>query len=88
MGCKAQTTAIAVAIARICNAADRPKQGCAVREGFVQRCPNPTRANANAWRECPAYAMAGAPTVIFRAAQTAADKSSCLRFMAWLQIKK
>ena len=38
MGCKAQTTAIAVAIARICNAADRPKQGCAVREGLVQRC--------------------------------------------------
>ena len=29
MGCKAQTAAIAVAIARICNAADRPKQGCA-----------------------------------------------------------
>ena len=38
MGCKAQTTAIAVAIARICNAADRPKQRCAVREGLVQRC--------------------------------------------------
>jgi len=40
MGCKAQATAMAVAIARICNAADRPKQGCAVREGLVQRCPN------------------------------------------------
>ena len=39
MGCKAQTTAIAVAIARICNVADRPKQWCAVREGLVRRCP-------------------------------------------------
>ena len=38
MGCKAQTAAIAAAIARMCNAADRPKQGCAAREGLVQRC--------------------------------------------------
>ena len=36
MGCKAQTTAIAEAMARICNAADRPKQGCATRTGLVQ----------------------------------------------------
>ena len=35
----AQTTAIAPAMARICNAADRPKQGCARREGLDQRCP-------------------------------------------------
>ena len=36
MGCKAQTAAMA----RICNAADRPKQGCARRKGLVQRCLN------------------------------------------------
>ena len=39
MGCKAQTTAIATAMARICNAADRPKRGCATREGLDQGCP-------------------------------------------------
>ena len=38
MGCKAQTAAIARAMARICNAADRPNRGCARREGLVQRC--------------------------------------------------
>ncbi|HET9646395.1 MAG TPA: hypothetical protein VFP68_24250, partial [Burkholderiaceae bacterium] len=38
MGCKAQNGAIAVAMASICNAADRPKRGCASREGLVQRC--------------------------------------------------
>ena len=39
MGCKAKTTAIAPAMARICNAADRPKQGCARRKELDQRCP-------------------------------------------------
>jgi hypothetical protein len=50
MGCEAQTAAIAGAIARICNAADRPKQGCARREELVQRrlnlCPVATICNA------------------------------------------
>jgi hypothetical protein len=39
MGCKAQSAAIAPAMASICNAADRPNQGCAAREGLIQRCP-------------------------------------------------
>jgi len=39
MGRKAQTAAIAVAIARICSAADRPRPGCKRREGIVQRVP-------------------------------------------------
>jgi|GEM_PF-3583500 len=39
MGCKAQTAAIAAAMARICNAADRPRYGCAAREGLNQHCP-------------------------------------------------
>jgi hypothetical protein len=43
MGCKAQTAAIAHAIARICNAADRRRVGCATREGLVQRCPQPAQ---------------------------------------------
>lgn len=38
MGRKAQTTAIPVGIARICNAAARPDRGCAGRVGLVQRC--------------------------------------------------
>ena len=42
MGCKARSAAIAEAIASICNAADRRRQGCAAREGLVQRCPKPT----------------------------------------------
>jgi hypothetical protein len=37
MGCKAQTAAIPGGIARICNAADRPKPGCDSRERVVQR---------------------------------------------------
>jgi len=40
MGCKAQSTAIAGAMASICNAADRPKPGCAGRDRVVQRFPN------------------------------------------------
>jgi hypothetical protein len=45
MGCKgaapppAQTTVIAAAMARICNAADRPRYGCTAREGLNQHCP-------------------------------------------------
>lgn len=39
MVCKAPSAAIAAAIASICNAAERPKQGCAAREGRVRRCP-------------------------------------------------
>jgi len=39
MGCKAQTTAIPVGIARICNAADRPQPGCVRHVGLIQRCP-------------------------------------------------
>jgi hypothetical protein len=37
-----QILAIAQAMARICNAADRPKRGCGRREGLVQRCLRPT----------------------------------------------
>lgn len=42
MPCKAQSTAIAVAVAMasICNAAGRSKQGFDGREGLVQRCLN------------------------------------------------
>lgn len=39
MGCKARTAAIACAMARIRNAADRPRSRCARREGFDQRFP-------------------------------------------------
>ena len=35
MGCKAQTTDIAVAMARICNAADRPRPRLHTREEIV-----------------------------------------------------
>ena len=35
MGCKAQTTDIAVAMARICNAADRPRPRLHTREEVV-----------------------------------------------------
>ncbi len=35
MGCKAQTTDIAVAMARICNAADRPRPRLHAREEIV-----------------------------------------------------
>ena len=35
MGCKAQTTDIAVAMARICNAADRPRPRLHTREESV-----------------------------------------------------
>ncbi|RPE72686.1 putative repeat protein (TIGR03837 family) [Tibeticola sediminis] len=47
MGCEAQTAAIAAAMARIGNDADRPQPGCATREGLVQRCPknNPVWIN-------------------------------------------
>ena len=38
MDCKAQTAKIPKGIARICNAAGRPKQRCARREGLFQRC--------------------------------------------------
>jgi hypothetical protein len=47
MGCKAQNAAIAVAMARLCNAADRPKRGCAAREGLVQRCLNLKTSSIN-----------------------------------------
>jgi hypothetical protein len=55
MGCKAQTAAIAQAMARICNAADRPKPGCAGREGVIQRFPkyigtNPDKYSLNIWQ--------------------------------------
>ena len=35
MRCKAQTTVIAVAITRICNAAERPRPRLHTREGIV-----------------------------------------------------
>lgn len=35
MHCKAQTTVIAVAITRICNAAERPRPRLHTREGIV-----------------------------------------------------
>ena len=35
MGCKAQTTDIAIAMARICNAADRPRPRLHTREEIV-----------------------------------------------------
>ncbi len=39
MGCKAQSAAIAVAIASICNAADRPSPQMHAARRFVQRLP-------------------------------------------------
>uniref|UniRef100_E6PVS5 Uncharacterized protein n=1 Tax=mine drainage metagenome TaxID=410659 RepID=E6PVS5_9ZZZZ len=47
MGCKAQTTAIAQAMARICNAADRPRRGCDAHAGLVQRRPNSAEADVH-----------------------------------------
>jgi hypothetical protein len=47
MGCEAQTAAIAAAMARICNEADRPQPGCATREGLVQRCLKALRPAAS-----------------------------------------
>ena len=66
MGCKAQTTAIAVAVARICNAADRPKQGCAVREGLVQRRPI---ESASLNLKCPFGLSLSKPCAALRQAQ-------------------
>jgi NAD(P)H-hydrate repair Nnr-like enzyme with NAD(P)H-hydrate dehydratase domain len=40
MGCKAQSAAIPGGIASICNAADRPKPGCAGRDRVMQRLPS------------------------------------------------
>jgi len=40
MGCKAQTTAIAVAMARICNAADRPTPQMRTARRLVQTILN------------------------------------------------
>jgi len=39
MGCKAQTTAIAVAMARICNAADRPNPQMTAAREVMQDAP-------------------------------------------------
>ncbi|MBU6467245.1 MAG: hypothetical protein KGQ30_11070, partial [Burkholderiales bacterium] len=41
MGCKAQTTAIAAAIARVCNAADRPEPGMRRARGACSALPKP-----------------------------------------------
>jgi len=40
MGCKAQTAAMAVAIARICNAADRPRAQMPAAQELMQRLPD------------------------------------------------
>lgn len=58
MGCKTQTAAIPCGIARICNAADRPRQGCAVREGLVQHCPR-AQARVLAQRVARGWAAVG-----------------------------
>ena len=44
MGCKAQTTDIAVAMARICNAADRPRPRLHTREEIVNTFLGPVAA--------------------------------------------
>ena len=44
MGCKAQTTDIAIAMARICNAADRPRPRLHTREEIVNTFLTPTLA--------------------------------------------
>ena len=56
MGCKAQSTAIAGAMASICNAADRPSPQMPTARGFVQRIPCASPAPGDR-RACACHAV-------------------------------
>ena len=49
MGCKARTAAIAVAMARMSNAADRPNPQMHAARGLVQRFPRENAEFSEAW---------------------------------------
>src|SRR5262245_44078893 len=51
MGCKAQSAAIAAAMASICNAADRPKRGCATREDLFSIALSSVTLREQPWVE-------------------------------------
>ena len=78
MGCEAQSAAIPVGIASICNAADRPKPGCAGHDRVVQRFPCLDNTKSQP-------VTAGAPLASFKASDyntisTNASQTATLQF--------
>ncbi len=51
MGCKAQTTDIALAMARICNTADRPRPRLHTREEVVNTFLNRCHGVLTGWKQ-------------------------------------